>query len=74
MRAVGANRLPAVLQMAVVNPHAYQLAQALQLRLRPIWFAPPELMVEEPSKWWDLLATAGRNGRASDESWNRLFQ
>ena len=74
MGAVGAERLSAVLQGAVVNPRARQLAQSLKLRLRRIWFAPPKLMVEEPHKWWDLIATAGHNGRASNEAWNRLFQ
>ena len=64
MRAVGANRLPAVPQRAVINPHTKRPARALKLRQHRIWRAPPGLMVDEPRKWWNLIAKAGLSGRA----------
>ena len=73
MRTVGAWRLSVGLQSAVINLRAKQLAQALKLRLRRIWPAPLELRAEEPRKWWNLLATAGLKGRASDDAWARLI-
>ena len=57
---VGPNRLFAAIQSAVVNPHSQEPAQALKLRLRRIWFAAPDLAVEEPHRWRNLIATAGR--------------
>ena len=36
--------------------------------------ATPELIVEQPRKWWNLIATAGMRGRASGEQWNKLFE
>ena len=74
VRAVGANRISAVLQRTVIDPHTKQLPQALKLRLNRIWFAPPELAVGEPRKWWNLIATAGLSERASRETGGRLFQ
>ena len=74
VRAIGDNRLSADPQRAAVNPHTKQLARASKLRLRRIWWAPPGLAVDEPHKQWDLIATAGPSGRASNEAWNRLSQ
>ena len=34
---------------------------------------PPELAVEEPRKWWNLIATAGLGGRATEEQRNKHF-
>ena len=73
MRAVGPNRLFAVIQRAVVNRDTKQLAQALKLRLRRIWLPPPELAGEERHRWRNLIATAGLSGRASNEARSRLF-
>ena len=73
MRAVGANRLPALIRGAVIHPYTKEMAQALELRLHLIWCAPPELAVEEPRKRRNLIATAGLSGRASSEASKRLF-
>ena len=74
VRSVRVNRLSAVLSGADINPHAKLFARALKLRLHRIWFAPPELMVEEPRKWRKLIATAGLYGRAPNDAWGRLFE
>ena len=47
--------------------------KAPKVRIYCIWFAPPELPVGDPHKWWNLFATSGLSGRASEEAWNRLF-
>ena len=43
------------------------------MRFRRLRFAPPELSIEDPHKWWNLVATAGLSGRVSGEDWNKLF-
>ena len=35
---------------------------------------PPELAVEQPRKWWDLIATTGLGGRALEEQLKKLFE
>ena len=66
-RGVGAARISVVAQRAMRCPHAKDLARKWRAWLHRVWFAPPELSVEDPHKWWNLIATAGRSGRASGE-------
>ena len=73
MRSVGSRKLPVITQRSAINQRAKELARALKMRFRRLWFAPPELAIENPRKWWNLVATAGLSGRASGEAWNRLF-
>ena len=43
------------------------------MRAQRLWFAPPELSIADPHRRWNLIATDGLSGRASDEAWNKLF-
>ena len=72
-RADGSGKLSAITQRAVINRRAKDLAKALKMRLRRLWRAPPDLSIEDPHKWWNLIATAGLSGRASEEAWDKLF-
>ena len=56
------------------HPHTEELARKWRAWLHTIWFAPPGFAVEEPRKWWNLIATAGVGGRATDEQRNKLFE
>ena len=49
------------------------LARKWRAWLHKLWFAPPELSVENPHKWWNIIATTGLGGRASEEQWSKLF-
>ena len=51
-----------------------EFAKKWRAWLHKLWFAPPDLMAEQPRKWWNLIATAGMRGRASGEQWNKLFE
>ena len=46
-----------------------ELAKALETRFHGPWFALPALSIEDPHKRWDLIATAGFSGRASEAGW-----
>ena len=43
---------------------AREFARGWRAWLRKLWFAPPELMVEQPRKWRNLIATAGFGGES----------
>ena len=73
VRAVGSRELSAITRRAVINSRTKEFARALKVRSRRIWFAPPELSVVGPHEWWNLIATSGHSGRASEEAWARLF-
>ena len=51
-----------------------EFAKKWRAWLHKLWFAPPDLMAEQPRKWWNLIATAGLGGRASEKQRNRFFE
>ena len=71
--AVGPRELSEITERVVINPIAKKLAEDLKVHIRRMWFAPPGLTVEDPRKWWNLIAAAFLSGRASGEAWIRLF-
>ena len=73
IRAVGAAKISGLAQRAMRLSHARQLSKKWRSWLRKLWFAPPGLQVEEPRKWWNLIAATGLGGRAPDEQRNKLF-
>ena len=73
IRAVGAAKISGLAQRAMRLSHARQLSKKWRAWLRKLWFAPPGLQVEEPRKWWNLIAATGLGGRAPDEQRNKLF-
>ena len=53
--------------------HTREIAKKWRACLHKLWLALPELRVEEPRKWWNLIAAAGSGGRSSEEQWDKLF-
>ena len=66
-KAVGAAAISGLAQRAMRLNSAKDLAGKWRARLHKLWFAPPELSVENPHKWWNIIATTGLSGRASEE-------
>ena len=68
--AAGSRKLSAIMQRAAINPPTEEPAKALEMRFFRLSLAPPYLSIEDPHKWWNLIATAGLSGRAPEEAWN----
>ena len=67
IKAVGAARISGLAQRAMRLNCTRELARKWRAWLHKLWFAPPELTIEQPHKWWNVMATAGLGGRASEE-------
>ena len=74
IKATGPARISGLAQRATRPNCAEELARKWRAWLHRLWFAPPELSVEHPHKWWNVIATTGVGGRASEEQWNKLFE
>ena len=74
IKAAGAAKISGLAQRAMRLSCAKDLARKWRTWLHKLWFAPPELSVEHPHKWWNVIATTGLGGRASEEQWNKLFE
>ena len=74
IRNVGAARISLAAQRAASCPHAKGIARKWRALFRRVWFAPPELSVEDPHEWWYFVATAGLSGRASEKQRKKLFE
>ena len=74
IRAVGAAKISGLAQRAMRLNCTKELARKWRAWLHKLWFAPPELAVEHPHKWWNLIATAGLGERASEEQRKKLFE
>ena len=74
IKAVGAARISGLAQRAMRLNCTKELARKWRAWLHKLWFAPPELTVERPHKWWDVTATTGLGGGASEEQWRKLFE
>ena len=73
IKAIGAARISGLAQRATRLNCTKDLARKWRAWLHKLWFAPPELSVEHPHKWWSIIATTGLGGRASEEQWAKLF-
>ena len=73
IRAVGAARISGLAQRAMRLNCTKDLARKWRAWLHKLWFAPPELSVEHPHKWRNVIATTGLGGRASEEQWTQLL-
>ena len=65
IKAAGAAKISGLAQRAMRRNCARALATKWRAWLRKLWFAPPEITVEQPHKWWNVIATTGPGGRAS---------
>ena len=74
VKAVGAARISGLAQRAMRLNCARELARKWRAWLHKLWFAPPELTIDQPHKWWNVIATTGLGGRASEEQWGKLFE
>ena len=74
IQAVGAAHISGLAQRAMRLNCTKDLARKWRSWLHKLWFAPPELAVEQPHKWWNVIATTGLSGRASEEQWTKLFE
>ena len=74
IEAVGAAKISGLAQRASRLNCTKELARKWRAWLHKLWFAPPELAVEHPHKWWNTIATTGLASRASEEQWNKLFE
>ena len=74
IKAAGAAKISGLAQRGSRLSCTEYLAKKWRPRLHKLWFAPPELMVEKPHKWWNVIATSGLSGRASEEQWGKLFE
>ena len=64
IRAVGAAKISGLAQRAMRLNCTKDLARKWRARPHKLWFAPPEIAVEEPHKWWTLIATTGLGGQS----------
>ena len=75
IRAAGADKISGLARRAMRLNYTKELAKKWREWLHKLRFAlPPELMAEQPRKWWNLIATTGLGGRASGEQWNKPFE
>ena len=65
IKAAGAAKISGLAQRAMRLDCARDLATKWRAWLHKLWFAPPEITVEQPHKWWNVIATTGPGGRAS---------
>ena len=73
IKAIGAARISGLAQRATRLNCTKDLARKWRAWLHKLWFAPPELSVDHPHEWWNIIATTGLGGRASEEQWTKLF-
>ena len=74
IKAVGAARISGLAQRSLRLNCTRELAAKLRDWLHKLWFAPSELAIKHPHKWWSVMATTGFGGRASEEQWKKLFE
>ena len=56
IRVVGAAEISGLAQRAMRPNYTKELARKWRAWLHKLWFAPPDLMVDQPHKWWNLIA------------------
>ena len=74
IRAVGAAKISGLAQRAMRLNCARDLAGKWRAWLHKFRFAPPELMVEQPHKWRNVVATTGLGGKALEEQRGKFFE
>ena len=67
IRAAGAAKISGLAKRAKRFNCTKDLARKWWAWLHKLWFAPPDLTAGQPHKWWNLIATAGLGGQASEE-------
>ena len=73
-KGVGTARISDLAQRATRLIYTKEPARKWRAWLRRLWFALPEPAVEQPHKWWNVIAATGWGGRASEEQRKKLVE